>query len=230
MLKARASKHPARTGRRPRGSQPEGREQLLNVAVELFAEQGIANTTVAEIARAATVTSAMVYYWFDTREKLLDAVVEERLAPVIRRLLQPTETEHLGALDLVRALLKGMLDVTEDIPWLASLWLREIVQEGGLLRERVLKRLPRDRNDALRGKIVEAQSRGEVNSQIAPELLFFSMLALVMLPQSSTKSWQRLNADIASFDRAKLERHVNALVMQGLTVMPTSARRPRRKQ
>lgn len=227
MLQKRSSRSSAR-GRRPRGNHPEGRQQLLQVAVELFAERGIANTTVAQIAAAAKVTSAMVHYWFDTREKLLDAVVEECLAPVIRRFWQPAEAEHASALDLVAALLTGMLDVTEEIPWLASLWLREIVQEGGLLRERVLKRLPRDRNAAFRQKIIEAQRRGDINAQIAPELLFFSMLGLVMLPQSGSKSWDRLSADIASFDRAKLERHVSALLMHGLAGTSTPKASPRR--
>lgn len=215
MLRKRSSHSPP-LGRRPRGNHPEGRQQLLEVAVELFAARGIANTTVAQIAAAAKVTSAMVHYWFETREKLLDAVVEECLAPVIRRLWQPAEAEHASALDLVGALLTGMLDVTEEIPWLASLWLREIVQEGGLLRERVLRRLPRDRNAAFRQQIIEAQRRGDINPQIVPELLFFSMLGLVMVPQSGSRSWDRINADIASFDRAKLERHVTALLMQGL--------------
>jgi AcrR family transcriptional regulator len=48
---------------------------LLDVAIGLFAERGIANTTVAQIATAGQVTSAMVHYWFDTREKLRDAVI-----------------------------------------------------------------------------------------------------------------------------------------------------------
>ena len=220
-----ASRHIARAGRRVRPANFDGREGLLDVAVERFAERGIANTTVAQIAAAAKVTSAMVHYWFDTREKLLDAVVEERLSPIIRCLWELGDTERTSALDLVVALLKRMLDVTDKSPWLASLWLREIVQEGGLLRERVFSRIPRDPNALLRREITEAHRRGEINAQIEPELLFFSMLGLVMLPQSGLRSWHRLDADIGSYDRAKLERHATALLMHGLT--GTAARNAR---
>lgn len=213
-----ASRYIARAGRRVRPAHFDGRERLLDVAVERFAERGIANTTVAQIAAAAKVTSAMVHYWFDTREKLLDAVVEERLSPIIRRLWEPAETEHTSALDLVVALLRRMLDVTDEIPWLASLFPREIVQQGGLLRERVLSRIPREPNALLRRQIIEAQTRGEFNPQIVPELLFFSMVGLVMLPQSAgSKGWHRLDADIGCYERAKLERHAAALLMHGLT-------------
>lgn len=55
-------------GRRPRKDDCNGRERLLHAAILLFADRGIANTTVAQIAKAGTVTSAMVHYWFDTRE------------------------------------------------------------------------------------------------------------------------------------------------------------------
>jgi len=223
-----ASRYLAQAGRRVRPANFDGRERLLDVAVERFAERGIANTTVAQIAAAAKVTSAMVHYWFDTREKLLDALVEERLSPIIRRLWEPAEIEHTNALDLVVALLKRMLDITDEIPWLASLWPREIVQEGGLLRERMLSRIPREPHALLRQQIIEAQTRSEFNPQIEPELLFISMVGLVMLPQSAgSKGWHRPDADIGCYERAKLERHVTALLMHGLTGMAARNARSR---
>jgi len=47
---------------RPRGVNVDGRDRLLDAAIGLFAECGIANTTVAQIAGAAQVTSAIVHY------------------------------------------------------------------------------------------------------------------------------------------------------------------------
>jgi len=218
MSTRRASPRSAAAGRRPGGAESERREQLLDAAIGLFAERGIANTTVAQIAAAGGVTSAMVHYWFDTREKLLDAVVDERLMPLIRAVWEPAGIECGGALDRVRTLLLRMLDVTEEVPWLPALWLREIVQEGGLLRERVLKRIPRERNAEFRQIIGRAQTRGEISPQIMPELLFFSMLGMVMLPLATAKSWRRINPDMEFvLDRPRLESHVMTLLMQGLT-------------
>ena len=69
------------------------RDHMLDVAIQLFAERGIAATTVAQIAAAAGVTSAMVHYYFTNREQLLDAIVEERLAQVIAFVWRPTEPQ-----------------------------------------------------------------------------------------------------------------------------------------
>ena len=223
-----------RVGRRPRAADSAGRERLLDAAIELFAERGIANTTVAQIAAAGQVTSAMVHYWFDTREKLLDALVDERLTPRIHEIWNPADPGKEAPLDLIRGLLGRMLDVSERAPWLPSLWLREIIQEGGLLRERVLKRIPADPNAAFRRNIARAQQRGDLNPNISPELLFISMFALVMLPQaaarmhSTAKMVRRFNPDLV-LNRATLERHVFALLMQGLTGTSAPPARPGRE-
>jgi len=208
----------ANLGRRPNRSDADGRARLLDTALRLFSERGIANTTVAEIAKAGKVTSAMIHYWFDTREKLLDAIVEERLLPHMIALWEPADQEHGSTLELIRALLTRVLEVTEATPWLASLWLREIIQEGGLLRERVLKRIPPERNASLAREIARAQARGEINPDLAPGLVFFSMLGLVLLPQAGMRSFTRLNPQSTPLmpDRAELEKHVMALMMHGL--------------
>ena len=201
-------------GRRPRGADAAGREHLLDAAIALFAQHGIANTTVAQVAAAGKVTSAMVHYWFETRGKLLDAVVDERLAPIIAGVWEPVGREA-DALDAVRGLVTRMLDVTEKFPYVPALWLREIVQEGGALRERVLERVPRERIAAFRRAVTRAQSRKDIARDISPDLLFISILALVMLPQATARIWREVNPDV-TVDRAHLERHVTALVMHGL--------------
>jgi AcrR family transcriptional regulator len=202
-------------GRRARAPDSDARGQLLDAALALFAERGIANTTVAQIAEAGHVTSAMIHYWFDTRERLLDAVVEERLAPQFHTIWDPVDVERGEPLELVRGIVSRMFDVTAKTPWLPSLWLREIINEGGLLRERALRHIPLQRVAGFGQNIARGQSRGDVNPQLVPLLVFNSILALVMLPQATAKIWRRLNPTL-TLDRAALERHVTALLMQGI--------------
>ena len=215
-------------GRRVRTPDSDARGQLLGAAIALFAERGIANTTVAQIAAAAHVTSAMVHYWFDTRERLLAAIVEERLAPLFHAIWDPVDAEHDAPLELVQGILRRMFDVTAKMPWLPSLWLREIVSEGGLLREHALRHIPLKQAVAFAQNIARGQSRGEVNPQLEPLLVFNSILALVMLPQATAKIWRRINPTL-TLDRATLERHVGGLVMQGIAHRRAAASRPSRR-
>jgi AcrR family transcriptional regulator len=216
-------------GRRVRLPNTDARGQLLDRAIALFAERGIANTTVAQIAAAGHVTSAMVHYWFDTRERLLVAIVEERLAPLFHTIWDPVDAENGAPLELVQGIVRRMFEVTAKTPWLPSLWLREVINEGGLLREHALRHIPRQQAAAFAQNIAGGQLRGEVNSQLEPLLVFLSILALVMLPQATAKIWRRVNPTLA-FDRSMLERHVTALLMHGIANGGTAAaRRQRRK-
>ncbi|WP_256258520.1 TetR/AcrR family transcriptional regulator, partial [Burkholderia ubonensis] len=167
------------------------RNHMLDVATSLFAERGIAATTVAQIAAAAGVTSAMVHYYFTNREQLLDAIVEERLAQVIAFVWRPTEPQaENDPFALVAELVDRFFDVTARMPWLPSLWLREIVNEGGQLRERMVRRIPLEHIGRFAERIRHAQQAGVVNPALEPALLFQSIIALVMLPLATAKLWQ----------------------------------------
>ena len=57
-------------------ARPGKRERLLAAAVELVYHQGVAHTTLAEIAEAADVPVGNVYYYFKAKEEIVAAVVQ----------------------------------------------------------------------------------------------------------------------------------------------------------
>lgn len=57
---------------------PQTRKQILDASLRLFSERGFARTTVRDIARAAGITDAAIYYHFQSKRDLLEALVEER--------------------------------------------------------------------------------------------------------------------------------------------------------
>jgi len=56
----------------------ESRAAILAAAEEHFARDGLAGARTDAIARAAGVNKAMLYYYFDSKERLFQAVVEEQ--------------------------------------------------------------------------------------------------------------------------------------------------------
>jgi AcrR family transcriptional regulator len=54
------------------------REHLLDTALELFAERGFEATTTKLIAERAGVPNGLIYYYFGTKEKLLESLFAER--------------------------------------------------------------------------------------------------------------------------------------------------------
>jgi AcrR family transcriptional regulator len=127
------------------------RRRLLALAVERFGVRGYRATSVSEVARAAGLTQAAVYAYFDGKEALFDAAVDadaellvaevrDRLADVDARLLLPSFlVAALTAVDahpLIRRVLDGdekaALGRLLNLPALASLadWLADEFRRG----------------------------------------------------------------------------------------------------
>ena len=57
---------------------PLTRKQILDASLRLFSEKGFARTSVRDIAQAAGITDAAIYYHFASKRDLFEALIEER--------------------------------------------------------------------------------------------------------------------------------------------------------
>ena len=55
------------------------KERILNASIQLFSQKGYDGTRVSEIAEAAQVTKALIYYYFKSKEEILDHLVHSLL-------------------------------------------------------------------------------------------------------------------------------------------------------
>jgi AcrR family transcriptional regulator len=83
---------------------PGKRERLVASAADLLHRQGVQRTTLAEIAEGAGVPAGNVYYYFKTRDELVQAVIESQVQEVEALLAQ------LGARATPKARLKGLAE------------------------------------------------------------------------------------------------------------------------
>jgi AcrR family transcriptional regulator len=86
------------------------RERLLEAAERLFAARGFRGVSLRELTAAARVNLAAVSYHFGSKEELLRAVLERRVAPVnAERLRRLDALEAGGAPVVVEAVLEAFL-------------------------------------------------------------------------------------------------------------------------
>lgn len=92
---------------------PGKRERLVTGARQVLHAQGVERTTLADIAEAADVPVGNVYYYFKTKDDLVDAVVASRLEDVQVALesLEHHRTPRARLKALVR-MLAGQADLT----------------------------------------------------------------------------------------------------------------------
>lgn len=79
------------------------RAELLAVATEVFAEDGFSGARVDEIARRTRTTKRMIYYYFQSKEGLYTAVLEQAYRG-IRAAERELDAEHADPREAVRRL------------------------------------------------------------------------------------------------------------------------------
>ncbi|MFO3903620.1 TetR/AcrR family transcriptional regulator [Enterobacter hormaechei] len=204
----------ARRPGRPRGSKPTAtsREQLLDIALDLFARQGIARTSLNAIAKEAGVTPAMLHYYFNSREQLLDAMIEERFLPLrsaIATLFSDHPDDPVTALTLM---VKKLAELAVEHRWFAPLWMQEVIGEMPVLRAHLQARFGDEKYQATLDTVARWQQEGKLNRDLAPELLFTTLLSLVLVPFSRMRNDERLH----TLSPDSIVRHALAVIGHGI--------------
>lgn len=203
-------------GRRPTAETADLRATLLDAALACFVRGGIGATSLRDIATEAGVTPALVHYYFGDKAQLQEAVVTERLLPVVARMRAPVMQAGDGDIaGLVAGFVQGIGTVVGEHPWLPTLWVREILCEGGALREVMIRQVGPLLPTMMAGRFAAAQQAGQLNPDLDPRLLMVSLIGLTMFPLASAPIWRQLfGADDIDFN--DLRRHTLVLLDRGL--------------
>ena len=204
---------PRRPGR-PRGqkSGSANREQLMDIALALFARHGIARISLNAIAKEAGVTPAMLHYYFSSREALVEKLVEERFMPLRSEIGQIFVAHGDDPVTAFTLLIKTLATMAEKNAWFAPLWMQEIIGEMPILRQHMDARFGEERFQVMLGTVRRWQQEGKINPALAPELLFTTVISLVLVPFSRIHSDPRLQA----VNRQTIVSHALALMGHGV--------------
>ena len=205
--------------RRGRPSQEAGnlRDRLLDSAVGLFGEHGVAGTPLNRIARDAGATPALMHYYFGNKDKLLEAIVEERIlslmAPTVDIILNADPERPARA--VIRDLTRHLIVTVDSAPWLPPLWIKEIISLEGRLRPLLMRRNVPGLFRRLGEMVARGQARGELNPDLEPRLFPISLIGLTMFTLAARPIWSQL-PDHGDIDTDDLINHVLALLDRGL--------------
>ena len=101
--KHEVSKEHARTDQARRGGRAQVEERALAAAQRLYAERGLHDTTVRDIASEAGVSHALVHRYLGSKEDIFVAVIKRNATPVLDR-ARSASTAREAALGMFREL------------------------------------------------------------------------------------------------------------------------------
>jgi TetR/AcrR family transcriptional regulator len=208
-------------GRPPLKADADLRGKMLDAALRLFSAHGIAPTSLRDIARAADVTPALLHYVFGSKPRLVETVIAERLLPVVGQMRDALQGNQGDSAALIAAFVRAAFALLDRHPWFPPLWAREVLSEGGALRELLIKRIAPMIPQQLARRFGAAQRNGEINPDLDPRLLVVSLIGLTLFPAASAPIWRSI-FHAEDIDTETLRLHTIALLDRGVLMAPAA--------
>jgi len=86
------------------------KEHILEAAEELFAQKGFEGTSVRELAKKAKINVAMISYYFGSKEKLFESLVEYRAGFMREKLQLINREESMDPMSKIERLIDFYVD------------------------------------------------------------------------------------------------------------------------
>ncbi len=153
------------------------RVQMLRAAAELICERGFSETRISDVAKRAGVSSALVIYYFGTRDRLLvDALrfSEESFYEAAERMLAEVSSlrERISLLIQWTCVPTG----DDEIPGAWGLWFDLLVQA---FRHDEVRAGRVERDARWRRMIIDAVESGKLEAKVDPSMFALEFSALL---------------------------------------------------
>jgi AcrR family transcriptional regulator len=150
----------------------ETRELILSAARKLFAANGLADTSMQDIADDAGVSRATVFNQFGSKQLVLDAITADSLTNYCRLLDDALADERTSTLDLLRTIFARMAAGLQANRRLYRHVFAEIRKVSlGLDAEGLSPGLRHEAFDRLVSLFARGQTRGDITRALPPEVL-----------------------------------------------------------
>lgn len=154
------------------------REEILVAAARVFAEKGIARSKISDIASAAGLSHGLVYHYFESKDAIFEAIVEQMMAKIDSDLALGGEMSAL-------ALLTAGIERSRERMCAGGVEPNRVVSQAmiqGLmpdhLRERLFAHFGR-----VHGRVVDllarAQREGDIEKDADPTELASALICLM---------------------------------------------------
>lgn len=157
--------------------QQRRKDQLLDATNELLKKHSYRSITIRQVAAAAGMKSAMISYYFGSKEGLFIAVITRMAQQQSLALKNLPEQD-----DPLRAFVHGMLANMSQNAHVAKIIHDEFLSQEGALREQFMDLLPKRIALLLTNLIERLQAEGKIKPESNPKWLAFSLMSMIISP------------------------------------------------
>jgi len=202
----------------------EKQQSIISIAEKLFSDNGFDGTSVRDIAHEAGVNVAMISYYFGSKEKLMEAVFEQKTNVMrlkVENLLQNTE---LTSLEKIYTLIDDYVNKFMNQQQFQKIMLLEqlVDKNGGI--PQLIYELKKRNIVSIEKLIHEGQKKGEFINEIDIPLMMNTMVGTVSQMIISQRFYKDINnlqqlneAEYTQYMINKLSSHLKKIFKVILT-------------
>jgi len=136
------------------------RDRILNASLQLFSIKGYDATSVNDIAKAAHVNKALIYYYFKSKEEILDSMVKSLFNNALSIAMDFIHT------NIVQMIKKGYLDILPDrLHFVSEEAIQRFLKNTYAFCERVIDFVI-EKRDIIRVLMLESLKKGKHHNAI----------------------------------------------------------------
>jgi AcrR family transcriptional regulator len=133
---------------------------ILDAACDLFASQGYMRASIADLADACKLSRGALYHYFDSKEAILFAILDEHVRQMIAD-VEAAIAKHASALDQFRAAIRAIVDLNARSPQEQRLILNDLTFLGET-DQQTIKSLERQIVDLVSGLLLQLDNQGRI--------------------------------------------------------------------
>lgn len=169
-------------------SEPQSTEErILEAAVQEFMTKGYAGARTTAIAEAAGVTHAMLHYYFRTKDKLLDRIIESKIGTLRDIMLSSLGDPTIPLFDKIKNAIESHQDFIAANPELPRFMINEVLNRPDRM-PKVIEQLKHHTPlvvQSLQRQIDEYADRG-LCRRVDAGMLMLDIVSLNIFPFSAT--------------------------------------------
>lgn len=169
-------------------SEPQSTEErILEAAVQEFMAKGYAGARTTAIAEAAGVTHAMLHYYFRTKDKLFDRIIESTIGTLRDIMLASLGDPTIPLFDKIKSAIENHQDFIAANPELPRFMINEVLSRPDRM-PKVIERLKHHTPlvvQSLQRQIDEYADRG-LCRRVDAGMLMLDIVSLNIFPFSAT--------------------------------------------
>ncbi|WP_298412065.1 TetR/AcrR family transcriptional regulator [Hydrotalea sp.] len=154
------------------------KELIMKTAISLFSEKGYEGTSIRDLAQKADVNIAMINYYFGSKEKLFEAIVEEKVQHIRGRIENLENDKNLSEIEKIDLIIEAYVDRFLSYPDFHKVMEQEmLVSHRKDMHQKVIEVVTQNISNFT--KIIEKGIRKKVFKKVDAPLLFASIVGTI---------------------------------------------------